>query len=138
MVRRGGRQRADRNLSDLLQELRVAVPGVQVLFAFPLTVPFTERFGRLTSFQEGLYLVTLLSTAMTIALLGRFYRSAMEPLLQRVNTYVRWAGKSTGSWRPTSGFQRWWAGLIDRQHLFHLFAQWRWVRIRLYGVRGAR
>ena len=62
-------ERADRNLSELLQELRVALPGVQVLFAFLLTVPFTERFGRLTTFQEGLYLVTLLSTAMTIALL---------------------------------------------------------------------
>ena len=37
-------ERADRNLSDLLQELRVALPGVQVLFAFLLTVPFTQRF----------------------------------------------------------------------------------------------
>ena len=64
-----GPERADRNLSELLQELRVALPGVQVLFAFLLTVPFTERFERLTGFQEGLYFATLLSTALTTALL---------------------------------------------------------------------
>jgi hypothetical protein len=44
-------ERADRNLSDLLQELRVALPGVQVLFAFLLTVPFSQRFSELTKFQ---------------------------------------------------------------------------------------
>jgi hypothetical protein len=62
-------ERADRNLAELLQELRVVLPGVQVLFAFLLTVPFTERFGDLTSFQEGLYFAILLSTAVTTALL---------------------------------------------------------------------
>jgi len=62
-------ERADRNLAELLQELRVALPGVQVLFAFLLTVPFTERFQSLTPFQENLYFATLLSTALTTALL---------------------------------------------------------------------
>lgn len=62
-------ERADRNLAELLQELRVALPGVQVLFAFLLTVPFTERFQSLTPFQEKLYFGTLLSTALTTALL---------------------------------------------------------------------
>ena len=64
-----GYQRADRNLNELLQELRVALPGVQVLFAFLLTVPFMERFQTLTSFQERLYFATLLTTALTIAFL---------------------------------------------------------------------
>ena len=62
-------ERADRNLSELLQELRVALPGVQVLFAFLLTVPFTQRFASLTGLQTDLYFVTLLSTALTTALL---------------------------------------------------------------------
>jgi hypothetical protein len=62
-------ERADRNLAELLQELRVALPGVQVLFAFLLTVPFTTRFERVTPAQEKLYFGTLLLTALTTALL---------------------------------------------------------------------
>lgn len=61
-------ERADRNLAELLQELRVALPGVQVLFAFLLTVPFTQRFEDLTSFQEELYFGVLLATALATAL----------------------------------------------------------------------
>lgn len=61
-------ERADRNLLELLQELRVALPGVQVLFAFLLTVPFTQRFESLTSFQEGLYFGVLLGAALSTAL----------------------------------------------------------------------
>jgi hypothetical protein len=64
-----GEERADRNLSDLLQELRVALPGVQVLFAFLLTVPFTQRFRELTSFQEHLYFGVLLCVALATILL---------------------------------------------------------------------
>jgi Family of unknown function (DUF6328) len=62
-------QRADRNLSDLLQELRVALPGVQVLFAFLLTVPFTQRFNELSKFQEWLYLGVLISVALATVML---------------------------------------------------------------------
>jgi hypothetical protein len=57
-------ERADRNLSELLQELRVALPGVQVLFAFLLTVPFTQKFGSLSDFEKDLYFGVLLSTAV--------------------------------------------------------------------------
>ena len=58
---------------------------------------------------------------------GRFYRSAMNPLLQRVNSYLRrWAGKKYRRLQPYNNFRRWWAGLIDRQP--NLFAQWKWVR----------
>ena len=58
---------------------------------------------------------------------GRFYRSAMEPLLARVNTYLRrWAGKKYRKLRSYKTVRVWWAGLIDRQP--RLFAQWRWVR----------
>ena len=62
-------ERLDRNLGELLQELRVALPGVQVLFAFLLTIPFNQRFALLTSAQERIYLGTLLSTAISAALL---------------------------------------------------------------------
>jgi hypothetical protein len=62
-------QRADRNLSDLLQELRVALPGVQVLFAFLLTVPFTQRFDQLSAFQEKLYFGVLIAVALATVLL---------------------------------------------------------------------
>ena len=62
-------ERADRNLSDLLQELRVALPGVQVLFAFLLTVPFTNRFDDLSKFQEKLYFGVLIAVALATVLL---------------------------------------------------------------------
>jgi hypothetical protein len=61
--------RLDRNLGELLQELRVALPGVQVLFAFLLTIPFNQRFALLTTAQERIYLATLLSTTISATLL---------------------------------------------------------------------
>jgi RNA-directed DNA polymerase len=58
---------------------------------------------------------------------GRFYRSAMSPLLIRVSTYLRrWAGKKYRRLRSHGRFRRWWMGLLDRQP--RLFAHWRWVR----------
>jgi hypothetical protein len=62
-------ERLDRNLQELLGELRVALPGVQVLFAFLLVVPFNTGFAELTAGQERLYLVTLLSAGFASALL---------------------------------------------------------------------
>ena len=62
-------ERADRNLSELLQELRVALPGVQVLFAFLLTVPFSNRFQTLTEFQKNLYFGILIGVALATVLL---------------------------------------------------------------------
>ena len=62
-------ERLDRNLQELLGELRVALPGVQVLFAFLLVVPFNQGFADLTPGQERLYLFTLLSAGVASALL---------------------------------------------------------------------
>jgi hypothetical protein len=62
-------ERIDRNFTELLGELRVALPGVQVLFAFLLTVPFAQGFTSLTQFERDLYLVVLLLTALASALL---------------------------------------------------------------------
>jgi hypothetical protein len=62
-------ERLDRNLSELLQELRVALPGVQVLFAFLLAVPFQQNFAEISAFEEKVYFATLLCTAISAALL---------------------------------------------------------------------
>ena len=56
-------ERIDRNLQEFLGELRVALPGVQVLFAFLLVVPFNQRFPDITDFQKSVYFITLLLTA---------------------------------------------------------------------------
>ena len=60
-------ERLNRRLDQLLQELRVAMPGVQVLFAFLLAVPFQQRFGQVTEFQRITYFVTLLASAAASA-----------------------------------------------------------------------
>jgi hypothetical protein len=62
-------ERLDRNLGELLQELRVALPGVQVLFAFLLAVPFQQNFTKISPFQERVYFATLLLTAASAVLL---------------------------------------------------------------------
>jgi cation transport ATPase len=62
-------ERLDRNLGELLQELRVALPGVQVLFAFLLAVPFQQNFTKISEFEKKTYFATLLLTALSAALL---------------------------------------------------------------------
>jgi cation transport ATPase len=62
-------ERDDRNLAELLQELRVAGLGVQVLFGFLLSLPFTSRFTGLSQRQRELYLATLVLAAVATALL---------------------------------------------------------------------
>ena len=62
-------QRLDRNFNELLQELRVAQTGVQILFAFLLTLAFTQRFGSVTGFQRGLYFATLAASAIATSML---------------------------------------------------------------------
>src|SRR2546422_11430490 len=62
-------ERVDRNLMELLNELRVALPGVQVLFAFLLVVPFNQRFGTVSNFERKLYFATLLCTLTASILL---------------------------------------------------------------------
>jgi hypothetical protein len=63
------RERVNRELVELLQELRVALPGVQVLFAFLLTVPFSQGFVNTTTFQRDLFFGTLAATAVSTTLL---------------------------------------------------------------------
>jgi len=62
-------ERDDRNLAELLQELRVAGLGIQVIFGFMLGLPFTSKFSELGPGQRTLYIVTLLLAAVATALL---------------------------------------------------------------------
>jgi uncharacterized protein DUF6328 len=62
-------ERLDRNLGELLQELRVALPGVQVLFAFLLAVPFQRNFTKISEFEKKVYFATLILTTISAALL---------------------------------------------------------------------
>ena len=62
-------ERENRRMIELLQELRVALVGVQVMFAFLLTVPFTQQFSKVTPFQRMVYFVTLLCAAAASAFL---------------------------------------------------------------------
>src|ERR1700739_2255591 len=88
-----GAQRDDRNLAELIQELRVVSLGVQVLFGFLLSLPFTVRFVRLSSAQRGQYLASLvLSAVATVLLLGPvayhrlvFRQGKKEPLVKYAN-----------------------------------------------------
>jgi uncharacterized protein DUF6328 len=63
------KQRSDRELIELLNELRVALPGVQVLFAFLLAVPFAQGWKRITPFEKDVFFVAFLATAVASALL---------------------------------------------------------------------
>jgi hypothetical protein len=63
----------------MLGELRVALPGVQVLFAFLLVVPFNQRFVDVTGFEKTIYFVTLLfTTASTVCLIAPTVHHRLE------------------------------------------------------------
>ena len=89
-------ERVNRELIELLNELRVALPGVQVLFAFLLAVPFSQRFDETTDLQRDTFMIALLSTlAGSVFLIApsayhriRFRDRDKEALLQISNTFA--------------------------------------------------
>jgi hypothetical protein len=101
---KGGRdetalERWDRNFTELLQELRVAQTGVQILLAFLLTLPFSARFGHVTGLDKVIYVVALMATAVAAALLiapvsyhRRVFRQGRKPQLVRVASLLAQAG----------------------------------------------
>jgi hypothetical protein len=86
-------RKRDRQMIELLNELRVALPGVQILFAFLLTVPFAQRFSKITDFQRDVFYVTLLATTLSAACLIapsaahrlRFHQSDRDWLIESAN-----------------------------------------------------
>jgi len=89
-------RRRDRQMIELLNELRVALPGVQILFAFLLTVPFTQRFPQLTEFQRDVFYVTLLAATVSATCLIapsaahrlRFHQSERAWLIESANVLM--------------------------------------------------
>jgi len=89
-------QRVNRELAELLNELRVALPGVQVLFGFLLTTPFQAGFTRITPFERDVYFTTLLAAAAATILLVApaaqhrllFRTRDKEAMLFRFNRYA--------------------------------------------------
>jgi magnesium-transporting ATPase (P-type) len=87
------RDRLARNLSELLQELRVAQAGVQILFGFLLTVVFTQRYESADSLVHGLHLTAVLLAVAAITLLSAtaswhrvlFRRSRREKIVRSGN-----------------------------------------------------
>jgi Family of unknown function (DUF6328) len=85
--------RRDRQMLELLNELRIALPGVQILFAFQLTAAFSQRFERLTGFQSDVYYLTLIATALSAACLIapsaahrlRFHKGEREWIVESAN-----------------------------------------------------
>ena len=63
------KERLNRNLDQLLQELRIVIPGVQVLFAFLLAVPFATGFERVDPFERVVFFVAMLFAALAVVLL---------------------------------------------------------------------
>ncbi|MEV0561626.1 DUF6328 family protein [Dactylosporangium sp. NPDC050588] len=90
-------ERSDRNWNELLQELRVAQTGVQILFAFLLTIPFNQRFVEITAVQRATYIVTLVLTALaTLCLIAPvshhrilFRRGRKEQLVESSDTLAQ-------------------------------------------------
>jgi hypothetical protein len=88
--------RLNRELIELLNELRVALPGVQVLFAFLLTVPFSDRFGDLTGSQRAFYFATFVGTTIATGLFMaptayhriRFREGDKERMLKTSNRFA--------------------------------------------------
>ena len=86
-------ERLNRQMTELLNELRVAMPGVQVLFAFLLTVPFQQRFEEVNDFQRDVYFIALLAAMTATAFLiapSAYHRIAFQthdkPRIVRVGT----------------------------------------------------
>ena len=90
------REKQDRQMIELLNELRVALPGVQILFGFLLTVPFAQGFQRVTDVQKDLFYATLLCTAVsTVCFIApsathrlRFHQGDRQYVIETANKYT--------------------------------------------------
>jgi len=131
-------ERTERQMAELLQELRVALPGVQILFAFLLTVPFAQGFTRVTSFQRNLFFAVLLATAFsTICLIAptathrlRFHQRDRKYVIESANAMM-----IAGLVFLTLAIVG--AVMLITDYLFGLAGQWYWpalVAVVLVGL----
>ena len=127
------KQRWDRNFADLLQELRVAQTGVQILFAFLLTLPFSSGFPQTTAFQKDTYIVALLAAAAATAMIispvafhRALFRQGRKPEL------VRWAHKMA-----TGGLAFMLIAMVSSVLLITDFLTNIWVALILTGIAAA-
>lgn len=127
------KQRWDRNFADLLQELRVAQTGVQILFAFLLTLPFSSGFPQTTAFQKDTYIVALLAAAAATAMIispvafhRALFRQGRKPEL------VRWAHKMA-----TGGLAFMLIAMVSSVLLITDFLLNIWVSLILTGIAAA-
>jgi hypothetical protein len=89
-------KKRDRQMLELLNELRIALPGVQILFGFLLTVPFAQGFQKVTSTQRTLFYASLLATAAsTICLIApsathrlRFHKNDRAFIIESASRYM--------------------------------------------------
>jgi len=93
-------ERLDRNFEDLLQELRVSQNGTQILFAFLLTVPFSNGFEKVTDFQRAVYFAALLLAGLSAAMLiapaamhRMLFRRGLKKELMQAATRVTLGGQ---------------------------------------------
>lgn len=90
------KERLDRELIEFLNEVRVVLPGVQVLFAFLLTLPFTSTFDDITGYERFAYVVAFFSTALAAVLMItpssfhrlRFRKGDKEAILRVSNRLI--------------------------------------------------
>jgi cell division protein FtsL len=89
-------EKQDRQMIELLNELRVALPGVQILFGFLLTAPFAQGFRRINGFEKALFYATLLCTALsTVCFIApsathrlRFHQRDRQYVIETANKYA--------------------------------------------------
>ena len=125
--------RWDRNFADLLQELRVAQTGVQILFAFLLTLPFSSGFPKTTPFQKDTYVFALISAAFATAMIispvafhRALFRQGRKPEL------VRYAHRMA-----SGGLAFMLVSMVSSVLVITDYLLNRWVAVLLTGITGA-
>jgi Family of unknown function (DUF6328) len=139
-------ERLDRELDELLQELRVVLPGVQVLLAFLLTAPFQQRFAQLPTTQRVTFFVSIACATVATALLIapsvhhrlRWREGEKERLLQTANRLAIWgtlflaAAIVLALYVVTNVLFATWVAFVTAALAAALFA-WLWYALPLFG-----
>ncbi len=139
------KERLEREYSELFEEIRVLIPGAEVLFGFLLAIRFTQQFADLTSVQEYVYYATLLSTAVALVLLLapavhhrlRFREGDKEYLLRKANREAI-AGSAaialafSGALFVVTDLVFSTVAAVVVTALFVAFTAWRWWAVALY------